>query len=98
MRILNGWKEIAECLHLASRTAQRWERLGLPVRRVSNSSRSPTIAFSDEIEHWARTKGQEAGCIRLVRGQCASLPGHASRDAKISRRTKNGKDGTQKAA
>jgi len=59
MRILNGWKEIAECLHLTSRTAQRWERLGLPVRRVSNSSRSPTIAFSDEIENWARTKDRK---------------------------------------
>jgi hypothetical protein len=56
MRILNGWKEIAECLNLTSRTAQRWERLGLPVRRVSNSPRSPIIAFSDEIESWVQRK------------------------------------------
>jgi hypothetical protein len=56
MKILNGWKEIADCLHLTSRSAQRWERLGLPVRRVSDSTRSPIIAFSDEIEQWARTK------------------------------------------
>ena len=56
MRILNGWKEIAECLHLTERTAQRWERLGLPVRRVSRSSRSPIIAFTEEIEQWAQSK------------------------------------------
>jgi len=56
MRILNGWKEIAECLNLTQRTAQRWERLGLPVRRVSNSRRSPIIAFHHEIEYWMRNK------------------------------------------
>lgn len=56
MRILNGWKEIGECLHRTPRSAQRWERLGLPVRRISDSSRSPIIAFSDEIEGWARAK------------------------------------------
>jgi hypothetical protein len=56
MKMLKGWKEIAECLHLAERTAQRWEQLGLPVRRVSASSRSPIIAFSEEIEQWARSK------------------------------------------
>ena len=53
MAILNGWKEIAESLNLTSRTAQRWEHMGLPVRRVSNSRRSPVIAFSHEIEDWA---------------------------------------------
>jgi hypothetical protein len=56
MRILNGWKEIGECLNLTSRTAQRWERLGLPVRRVSNSSRSPIVALSDDIEAWVRER------------------------------------------
>ena len=56
MPILNGWKEIAESLNLTSRTAQRWEHMGLPVRRVSNSRRSPVIAFSHEIEDWAHTR------------------------------------------
>jgi hypothetical protein len=56
MRILNGWKEIAECLHRTPRSARRWERLGLPVRRVSDGRRSPIIAFSDEIEEWARKR------------------------------------------
>jgi hypothetical protein len=54
MRILNGWKEIAECLHRTSRSARRWEQLGLPVRRISQSSRSPVVAFPNEIEAWVR--------------------------------------------
>lgn len=58
MGILNGWKEIADCLNLTSRTAQRWERLGLPVRRITDSRRSPIIAFSEEIESWARMRGK----------------------------------------
>jgi hypothetical protein len=54
--VLTGWKEIADHLHLTVRTAQRWEPLGLPVRRVSASRRSPVVAISDEIEQWARKK------------------------------------------
>jgi len=57
MELLSGWKEIAEHLHLNVRTAQRWERLGLPVRRVSDSPCSPVVAIPDELELWARTRG-----------------------------------------
>jgi len=56
MELLSGWKEIADHLHLTVRTAQRWERLGLPVRRVSDSTCSPVVAISDELELWARTR------------------------------------------
>jgi hypothetical protein len=56
MELLSGWKEIAEYLHLTVRTSQRWERLGLPVRRVSDSPCSPVVAIPDEIELWARTR------------------------------------------
>ena len=56
MELLSGWKEIAEHLHLGVRTAQRWERLGLPVRRVSDSPCSPVVALPDELELWARTR------------------------------------------
>ena len=56
MKILNGWKEIAECLHRTPRSARRWEQLGLPVRRISDSRRSQVIAFSDELENWLRMK------------------------------------------
>lgn len=54
MRILNGWKEIAECLHRTPRSARRWERLGLPVQRLTESRRSPVVAFHEEIELWVR--------------------------------------------
>jgi hypothetical protein len=56
MELLSGWKEIAEHLHLTVRTAQRWERLGLPVRRVSDSPCSPVVAIPDELELWARAQ------------------------------------------
>jgi hypothetical protein len=56
MELLSGWKEIAGHLHLGIRTAQRWERLGLPVRRVSDSPCSPVVAIPDELELWARTR------------------------------------------
>ena len=57
MKILNGWKEIAECLNRTPKSAMRWERLGLPVQRLTRSRRSPIIAFSDEIERWLQTRG-----------------------------------------
>jgi len=60
MELLSGWKEIAEHLHLTVRTAQRWERLGLPVRRVSDSACSPVVAIPDELELWARTREVKA--------------------------------------
>jgi len=66
MRILTGWKEIGECLNLTSRTAQRWERLGLPVRRVSDSRRSPVIAFSDEIEGWVQKRRKRQNVVQSV--------------------------------
>jgi hypothetical protein len=59
MRILNGWKEIAAHLNRTPRSARRWERLGLPMQRVSESGRSPVMAFSDEIESWLRSRGMK---------------------------------------
>ena len=56
MAILTGWKEIAQYLRLTVRTVQRWECLGLPVRRVSTSTWSPVVAMSDEIDQWARNR------------------------------------------
>lgn len=34
------------------RTAQRWEKLGLPVRRVPRGRRSPVMANAPEIDTW----------------------------------------------
>lgn len=72
MELLSGWKEIAEHLHLGVRTAQRWERLGLPVRRVSESPCSPVVAIPDELELWARTrdvKSDAVACLQQVSGK-----------------------------
>ena len=66
MELLSGWKEIAEHLHLGVRTAQRWERLGLPVRRVSDSPCSPVVAIPDELELWARTRNVKEGAALLA--------------------------------
>lgn len=60
MEVLSGWKEIAEHLHTGVRTAQRWEQLGLPVRRVSPSSCSPVVAICDELELWTRQRKMKA--------------------------------------
>jgi len=56
MKILNGWKEIGEFLNRTPKSAQRWERQGLPVRRVSENARSAVIAFPQDIELWLRKK------------------------------------------
>jgi hypothetical protein len=50
--LLNGWKEISNHVQRSVRTVQRWERLGLPVTRITNSTRSPVIARSEEIDQW----------------------------------------------
>ena len=57
MAVLSGWKEISSHLHLTVRTAQRWEKLGLPVHRVRESHRSPVVASVSELESWIRRKG-----------------------------------------
>ena len=53
MPILNGWKEIANYLGRGIRTVQRWEALGLPIRRPSGKARSAVFAISEELDRWA---------------------------------------------
>lgn len=50
--ILTGWKEICQHLRYGMRTVQRWERLGLPVKRITNNRRSPVVADSEELDAW----------------------------------------------
>lgn len=52
LMILSGWKEIAEHLRCGVRTAQRWERFGLPVRRPVPERRSLVVADPDELDSW----------------------------------------------
>ncbi|MGH9523514.1 MAG: hypothetical protein ACRD3E_13390 [Terriglobales bacterium] len=51
-RILNGWKEIATFVGRGVRTVQRWETLGLPVRRPNGHLRSAVVATADELSSW----------------------------------------------
>ena len=44
------------------RTAQRWEMLGLPVRRPARGLRSAVVALTKDLEAWVRSEpGQAAG-------------------------------------
>lgn len=53
--ILNGWKEIAAHLGRGVRTVQRWESLGLPIRRPKRKDRSAVVAFAQEVDDWLRS-------------------------------------------
>lgn len=52
--ILKSWKDIAEYLGCGVRTAQRWEKLGMPVRRPRKGIRSAAVALSEELEGWLK--------------------------------------------
>lgn len=54
-RILTSWKEIAVYLGKGVRTVQRWEtELELPVRRPHRRDRQIVLAFTDELDQWAK--------------------------------------------
>lgn len=52
--ILTSWKEIASRLNCAVRTAQRWERNGLPVSRPIPGRRGHVTADAEMLESWLR--------------------------------------------
>lgn len=49
---LDSWKAIAEYLQRDERTLRRWEKQGLPVRRVAGSAGHSVFAFKSEIDAW----------------------------------------------
>jgi phage terminase Nu1 subunit (DNA packaging protein) len=51
-RLLSSWKEIATCLDRGVRTVQRWEHLGLPVRRPAGSGSNVVLAVESELLEW----------------------------------------------
>jgi hypothetical protein len=53
--LLNSWKEIASYLGRGVRTAQRWEKYGLPVRRLAPGPRASVIADAREIDKWIQS-------------------------------------------
>ena len=52
--LLNGWKEISKHLGRGIRTVQRWEKLGLPLRRPNRKKRSAVVALSKEVDEWVK--------------------------------------------
>ena len=50
--LLNSWKEVAGYLGRGVRTVQRWEKLGLPVRRLGAGPRSPVVANAADLDRW----------------------------------------------
>lgn len=53
-RRLDSWKAIAEYLARDVGTVRRWEKLGLPVRRVSGGPGRSVFGFTSEIDVWLR--------------------------------------------
>ncbi len=49
---LDSWKAIAEYLQRDERTLRRWEKQGLPVRRVAGSAGHSVFAYKSEIDAW----------------------------------------------
>jgi tetratricopeptide (TPR) repeat protein len=58
-RRLVGWKAIGQFLGCTERTARRWEKRSLPVRRVPGGSRSSVWADPEELTTWLRTLPRE---------------------------------------
>ena len=59
---LDGWKDIAAYLGVASRTAQDYERnLGLPVHRLPGQPKSRIFAFSGELDVWMASPQRPVG-------------------------------------
>ncbi len=56
--LLNSWKEIANYLGRGVRTVQRWEGMGLPVRRLGKGLRAPVIAYRADIDRWLQQAHQ----------------------------------------
>ena len=77
--ILNGWKEIATHLGRGVRTVQRWESLGLPIRRPKRRDRSAVVAFAQEVDDWLRSAALrgESAPDRALPSKSSSGPFHA---------------------
>lgn len=78
-RELNGWKEIANHLGKAVRTAQRWEQdLDLPVRRMQGPSGEIVSASTSDLDRWceeaAKTKAGERALRSLDDGDGENGP------------------------
>ena len=63
---LDSWKEIAAYLRRDIRSVQRWEKEGLPVRRLLHKQSATIYAYRSEIDDWleSRSSGLEKNGLR----------------------------------
>jgi GAF domain len=74
IQTLQSWKEIANYIHRGTRTVQRWELLGLPIRRVPGASRKSTVyAVAHELDTWLLNNPQHSRSIQAHNSR-ASVP------------------------
>ena len=59
--VLKGWKDISKYLGCGVRTVQRWEKLGLPVRRPTKGLRSAVMAITEELDSWLKHRPETVG-------------------------------------
>jgi len=68
--ILTSWKEIASRLNCAVRTAQRWERNGLPVNRPIPGRRGHVTANAEMLDSWLCDsvfwRSNDFACLREI--------------------------------
>ena len=62
--LLNSWKEISAYLGRGVRTVQRWEKEGLPVRRIGSGNRAPVLAYAHEIDFWIHARAETMASTR----------------------------------
>lgn len=56
---LDSWKEISAYLRVTTRTAQNWERQGLPIHRPGNG-RGTVVAYRSELDAWLHDESQDS--------------------------------------
>jgi hypothetical protein len=59
-QMLNSWKEIAACLGVTIRSAQRWETAGMPVYRQGTGNKARVFAYSEELLRWRDAGGERS--------------------------------------
>ena len=65
-KLLQSWKEIADYLERAERTARRWEKVaGLPVHRHGERGKGSSVyAYTSELDSWRTRREAKAAKAR----------------------------------
>ncbi|HEV2987266.1 MAG TPA: helix-turn-helix domain-containing protein, partial [Candidatus Angelobacter sp.] len=66
---LDSWKEIAAYLNRTERTVIRWEKRGLPVRRVPGGKKQAVFAYKHELDGWLELGAVSEGSLTQPSGE-----------------------------